>query len=164
MCKHGWKNLFGQSLSRKQVSDPISTLTSTSEHFHMCSRGITLLLWARPSPLGLIFKPCLASFKESCLPKKVENAPRTILEHFLASYMALQPSLAPIVCDLQMLCTIIFFNKGNQKLKMFIFNMYFHKTCPKKGVVCNNARFPFCFLPNQRHKNTMGKQMLHLNC
>jgi hypothetical protein len=40
---------------------------------------------------------------------------------------------------------------------MFIFNMYFHKACPKKSVVCNNACFPFCFLPNQRDKDTMGK-------
>ncbi len=29
-----------------------------------------------------------------------------------------------------------FFNKGSQKLEMFKFNMYFHNSYPKEGVVC----------------------------
>ncbi len=50
-----------------------------------------------------------------------------------------------------------FFNEGNQELKMLKFNMFFHNTYPKEGVVCNNALFPFFFLPNPRHEDNMGK-------
>jgi hypothetical protein len=35
--------------------------------------------------------------------------------------------------------------------------MFFHNTYPKEGVVCNNALFPFCFLPNPKQGDNMGK-------
>jgi len=34
-------------------------------------KGNNPLLWARPSPLRLIFEPCFVSFKDFCSQKKL---------------------------------------------------------------------------------------------
>jgi hypothetical protein len=49
---------------------------------------------------------------------------------------------------------------------MFKFNMSFHNTCPKEGVVCNMLMifFLFIFFPIKDMGIIWGKQMLHLNC
>jgi hypothetical protein len=83
----------------------------------------------------------------------------------LVSYMALQPSFAPIVCDLQMLCTIVTSStKAIKSLRCSYSTCIFIKHVPKKVLYVIMHVSPFVFFPIKEIRTPWGKQMLHLNC
>ncbi len=132
----------------------------------MCLRGRTLQLLATPSLPRITFEFHLASCKKFCSQggKKKKNT-RYYFGPFLNWLHGLAMGIIHCPWPLNVVCNN-FFNICNYD-KMLSFNVPFHGTNPKWGVVSNDPLFLLSLLFNQRKKYNIEKtyetsQLLHL--